>query len=335
MYDPRLMTAVRPRTSIVAAWIDGWRRVAQAPMLVAGLTLACAFALELTWRPQFLAWAPGAVFGRHLTWIFGNEPFAFGGLTAFLENALAAPRAVRTLYWDQRLPAGVSFFSVATMMLAGGAIDRLARMRRVRVEGFVGTTGVFFFRFLRLGVILGGADWIVTQGMLPWLRDAAFAASPDRGGDLLLAAGGALLFAIAIVGDYAQARAVVEDRRSAISAVAAGLRFIRRRPAAVLGLYAMSLAPMFAAWMLVRAAQFTTSDELFVTAGRWLVVLVSVVTRLGFMGTTVAFFQAELAHAGYTARAIPAWPDSPAVEAIAALDGRAPGDARPNPPLPL
>ena len=329
------MSAGRPRTSIVAAWIDGWRRVARAPMLVAGLALALAFALELTWQPQFLAWAPGAIFGRHLQWMFGNEPFAFGGLTGFLENALTAPHAVRTLYWDQRLPTGGSVFSVVTMILAGGAIDRLARMRRVGVEGFVGATGVFFFRFLRLGVIAGGANWIVTRWILPWLRDVAFSASPDRGGDLLIAAGGALLFVIAIIGDYAQVRAVVEDRRSAISAVAAGLRFIRQRPLAVLGLYTMSLAPVFAAWMLLRAAQSATNDEIYVTVGRWLVVLLTVAARLGFMGTTIAFFQAELAHAGYTARPVPTWPDSPAVEAIAALDGRARGDSRPNPPLPL
>ena len=62
--------------------------------------------------------------------------------------------------------------------------------------------------------------------------------------------------------------------------------------------------------------------------------VVDVLTRLGFMATTTALFQAELAHAGYTARPVPAWPDSPAVEAITDLEARSRG-ANPGRPLPL
>jgi hypothetical protein len=49
---------------------------------------------------------------------------------------------------------------------------------------------------------------------------------------------------------------------------------------------------------------------------------VLVLVQLGFMATSIAFFQGQLAHAGYTAAPVPTWPDSPAVEAIANLANR-------------
>jgi hypothetical protein len=329
------MPGVRPRTSIVAAWIDGWRRVVQAPMLVAGMTLALAFALELSWQPQLPAWAPGGVFGRHVGWIFGNEPYAFGGLATFIVNVVSLPRALRALYWDHRLPMGATFLGVVPMLLAGGAIDRLARMRRVGAEAFIATTGALFLRFLRLGVILGGVNWMITRWILPWARDVVFAAAPDLGSNLLLLIGGALLFVVAFIGDYAQVRCVVEDRRSVLSAVGAAVRFIRRRPLATVALYTMSFVPaILALWLLSSLGTSVANTEAAVTIVRWLFVLVAVVIRLGFMATAIAVFQQELAHVGYTARPVPTWPDSPAVEAIAALDGRT-RDGRAGRPLPL
>jgi hypothetical protein len=307
------------------------------------MTLAFAFALELSWQAQLPAWAPGGVFGRHVGWIFGNEPYAFGGLATFIVNVVSLPRALRALYWDHRLPMGTTFLGVVPMLLAGGAIDRLARMRRVGSEAFIAATGAFFLRFLRLGVILGGAKWLITQGILPWARDVAFAVSPDLGADLLLSVGSVLLFIVAFIGDYAQVRCVVEDRRSVLSALGAAVRFIRRRPIATVALYAMSFVPAIVAlWLLSSLGPSVANSEAAVTTVRWLFVLVAVVIRLGFMATTIAFFQAELAHAGYTARPVPTWPDSPAVEAIAAiarpsrqgLDPRT-SDGRPDRPLPL
>jgi hypothetical protein len=51
-------------------------------------------------------------------------------------------------------------------------------------------------------------------------------------------------------------------------------------------------------------------------------VAVQILVRLSFMATSIAFFQGQLAHAGYTAAPLPTWPDSPAVEAIANLADR-------------
>jgi hypothetical protein len=38
--------------------------------------------------------------------------------------------------------------------------------------------------------------------------------------------------------------------------------------------------------------------------------------KLHFMASQTALFQANLAHAGYTAAPVPGWPESPAAESI-------------------
>jgi len=47
-----------------------------------------------------------------------------------------------------------------------------------------------------------------------------------------------------------------------------------------------------------------------------LYIVLRVIVRLQFAASQTALFQARLAHAGYVARPIPKWPDSPAAEAI-------------------
>ena len=41
------------------------------------------------------------------------------------------------------------------LFLSGGLLDRYARRRRGGARGFFGACGVFFFRFLRLGLLAG------------------------------------------------------------------------------------------------------------------------------------------------------------------------------------
>ena len=50
-------------------------------------------------------------------------------------------------------------------------------------------------------------------------------------------------------------------------------------------------------------------------AGQLYIVL-RVIVRLQFAASQIALFQSRLAHAGYVARPIPMWPDSPSVEAV-------------------
>ena len=45
-------------------------------------------------------------------------------------------------------------------------------------------------------------------------------------------------------------------------------------------------------------------------------IVLRVMVRLQFTASQAALFQQQLAHAGYVARPLPIWPDSPAAEAI-------------------
>ena len=45
-------------------------------------------------------------------------------------------------------------------------------------------------------------------------------------------------------------------------------------------------------------------------------IVLRVIVRLQFASSQIALFQGRLAHAGYVARPLPKWPDSPAAEAL-------------------
>src|SRR5207247_7283387 len=119
-------------------------------------------------------------------------------------------------------------FGFVWLFLAGGIIDRYARDRATRSHGFFQACGVFFFRFLRLGVVLLAADVIISR----------FVPRPFAANVVLAACG--------FIVDYAVVRSVVEDRRSVLGALRAGLAFIGRNPVAAVSLYAIQYA-MFAA----------------------------------------------------------------------------------------
>jgi hypothetical protein len=115
-------------------------------------------------------------------------------------------------------------------------------------------------------------------------------------------------------------RAVVEDRRSMIGAIGAALGFIRRHAAAAIGLFLLNFA-LFAALVAVYGLVAPgggrpgvmmwlglTLGQLFIVARLWV--------KLAFWASETALFQSKLAHAGYVARPLPTWPESPAADAI-------------------
>ena len=102
-----------------------------------------------------------------------------------------------------------------------------------------------------------------------------------------------------------------------IGALAASIRFVRRRPLRVLGLYLLNL------FTVVVILRLWVQAEPPPDAPGWLgflLLLLYLVARiwakLGFMASEVVFFQGELAHAEYTATPLPMWPDSPEAEAM-------------------
>ena len=156
--------------------------------------------------------------------------------------------------------------------------------------------------------------WLLFGVLRPWLYGGppgASATGPGNGAyadaawlaiNGLFAAGRA---GIGLVVDYARVRAVVEDRRSAIGALLAALRFMVRRPAPVAGLWALNallLVLVLAGCSLVAPAAMDVGrmgpflvGQLY-TAAHLLAMLVA-------WASQTAYFQDQLAHATYVARA--------------------------------
>ena len=194
-------------------------------------------------------------------------------------------------------------YAVVWLFLSGGIVDRYARDRATRAYGFFGASGGFFFRFLRLAFLFATVYWLFGALVTPLTRDT---------GNAIF---GGLVAVCALVVDYAQVRAVVEDRRSVIGAIGAGVRFIRHAPAAFV-LYGLDLALL----LLLRAGYATVAPSArgfwfglaigqgYVVARLWL--------RLVFWASETALFQSRFAHAGYVAAPEAVWPESPAAEAF-------------------
>jgi hypothetical protein len=317
-------------TSILRVFVRAWALVLRAPFLTAGILLAGVlmslgasrmagghqdFALMTlprnpAWSGEWIAETSGDLHG--FVWIFAHEILGFGGavnLAAQFADPSGLPRLADGMW-------GVGF--VLWSFLSGGVLDRLARGRRVTCFAFFGTSGVYFFRFLRLGVVTGAGYWVLFRWVFPYLIDrTALPAPPDD-----IGARGALSLAllvvtvaITVVADYAKVRAVVEDRRSMIGALSSSWRFIRRRP--------FRTALLFVLGAIVAMALIALADHMAIMGTYVSPLAVSLVkavlfiwVRLAFMASAVVFFQSEVAHVGYTASPLPAWPQSAAAEAI-------------------
>ena len=203
------------------------------------------------------------------------------------------------------------------------------RQRPTRAAGFFAACGVFFFRFLRLAIVM----WIVyavlfgyVHPMLfnTWLTRLTREVTAERTAFFMrvgfYAVFGSLIALANLIFDYAKVRAVVEDRRSMLGAIRAAAAFARRNSGTALGLYLLDVALfaiVVAAYALVAPGAgrggWTTWAGLLVGQ---LYILARLWVKLVFWASETALFQGRLAHAGYVAAAEPTWPDSPAAEAI-------------------
>lgn len=325
------------------------RRVNGAPLLVIGVTLVTllvALPLSLALRGMIeghlgrsLA-AESAAAGVNYEWWqeFGAQATGLGAtflpsivgfgavldnLSGFLDNAEMAPTI-----------AGITAaWLVIWSFLSGGIIDRLARARRTRSHGFFSACGVHFWRFLRIGL----CAWLMYAFLFGyvhgWIFEEAYGRltrdlTVERTAFVLRLAGyvlfGLLLVFVNVVVDYARIRTVVEDRRSAIGAIAAGARFVRRHAGATAALY---LVNGIAFGLLVALYALVQPGAPGSGVGMWLALLTGQVYILGrhylklvFYASQTAFFQSALAHAAYTAAPPVVWPDSPAAETIGNFD---------------
>lgn len=301
--------------SVIEAFVDGWRRVSRAPVLVAGLLLlnaAIALPAALALAAERIAVIEASQFAGRATplgiaadYELLSQATGLGqtlvpawlgmAVVAALSDYLAAPDRLALV------AASVAAVILLAPLLLGGTLDRLARARRLGPHGYFAACGAHLFPLLRLMAIAAAIYGVLTAWVYPALAQLLGAAA----GVCLLA----LLIALDLVVDYAEVRLVVEDRHSAIGALAAAARFIRRHLAAVAGLHAAHLALV----PLALAAAAMAGDRGTVLLAY---LAVRVVMRLAGAGSRIALFQSRLAHAGYTARPMPEWPESAAAEAI-------------------
>lgn len=332
-------------SDMVASFLNGIRRVVNAPALLVGVylvTLAATVPMALALHVSIASHLGNSVaadtaatgvnaewweeFGAQATGIERTFTPSIIGFAAVLSNLSAFLDNVP-------LSGGVAAVAVAYLVvwafLVGGVIDRLARQRPVLSAGFFSACGIFFFRFCRLAALVGLMYWVLLGPVHSWLLDDLYRSitrdlTVERTAFIvrltLYVIFGTLLVLINLVVDYAKIRAVVEDRRSMIGALLAALRFARRRPVSTIGLYLLNgtlfLAVLFA-YALVAPGAGTTGPSMW---GGFLVgqayVIARLFSKLVFYASQTAFFQSQLAHAGYVAAPRPTWPESPAAEAI-------------------
>ena len=328
-----------------AAWLDGLRRVNRAPAILIGvwaLTLLVSVPLTLVLRGMLaqhlgasLA-ADTAASGVNYDWMqeFSEQAAGLGttfkptiiGFGAVLDNASAFLDATPR---PATIVAAASVYIVLWIFVAGGIIDRYARDRSTRAFGFFAGAGEFFFRFVRLAaaqwavyaVLFGALHALLFDTLYPRLTHEMTVertAFVVRVGLYLIF--GAAVATATMIFDYAKVRAVVEDRRSMVSAIGAAVGFIRRNAGAATAVFLLN----FGAFVLTLGLYALVAPG----AGRagitmWLGVAVGqvyVLTRLwiklAFWASETALFQGRLGHAGYVIRTQPAWPDSPAADAL-------------------
>lgn len=333
-----------PRSGVLGpgqALVDGLNRVKRAPWLVVGVwlsTLLVAMPLAIMLQEQIGAHlgssmaAQAAADGVNYDW--WNEFLAqtSGVGVSFVPAIIgfaAVIKNISTVADMSNVPTviaiPVALYMVVSMFLAGGIIDRLARDRALGAGAFLSACSVYFVRFIRLGLIASIVYWALFGPYHDWLFNEVYPAitanvSVERTAFFIrlgfYAALAVPVYAFNIIFDYAKIRAVVEDRRSMIGAIVASWRFIRRQPIAVGAVYKFNiLVFLLVIGLYYLVAPDASADTLAFAIGQLYIVL-RVIVRLQFAASQTALFQGRLAHAGYVARPVPKWPDSPAAEAI-------------------
>lgn len=331
--------------SSVRAFLDGLRRVNGAWLLVGGMslvTLVVALPLAMALAGMIEAHlgrslaAAAAATGTHYEWWQEFMPAAAGlgttlvpsitGFGAVLDN-------LSGLLDNAPLAATITGVTAAWLLLwsflSGGVLDRLARDRRTGAHGFFAACGAHFWRFLRLGVFAVLAYAFLFGWLHGWIFDAVY---PKLTADttvertaFAVRLAGYVIFALPLIlfnllFDYARIRIVVEDRRSAIGALVAAFRFVRRHFGGVALLYALNALAFL---LLIALYALLSPGAPRDGAALWLPLLLGQAYIVGrhylkllFYASQSAFFQRTLAHAAYTAAPAVVWPDSPSAERI-------------------
>ena len=180
-----------PRAGVVASWMEGWKRTLGAPAITIGVmlaTLVAAVPLAVIVGSRIeadlgsSAEADAAADGWHAGWAaefagrsegvartFTHEIIGFGGTLATTSAWLDAGAL------DPAIAAAVGMYLALWMFLWGGILDRFARQRPIRGAAFFAACGVFFWRFLRLALLVGPIYW----ALFVWLHPLLFVDAYD------------------------------------------------------------------------------------------------------------------------------------------------------------
>src|ERR1044071_8861655 len=176
-------------------WCEGWRRVASAPAVVAGvfvLTLLAALPLGLTLRGMLqdhlgssLA-ASGAADGVNYDWWQEFSAQASGIGTTFTPSVIGFATTLDSVsgLLDRRrlitpIASALAVYIMGWLFVSGGILDRYARGRGIGAYGFFAASGTFFLRFLRLGLIAALVYWLLFTRVHEWLFDRYTNATRD------------------------------------------------------------------------------------------------------------------------------------------------------------
>ena len=326
-------------------WSDGWRRVGAAPAAIVGVfmfTLLTALPLALSLRDAIedhlgasLA-ANGAADGVNYDWWQEFSAQASGIGTTFTPSVIGFATTLDSVsgLLDRRrlitpIASALAVYVMGWLFVSGGILDRYARGRGIGAYGFFAASGVFFLRFLRLGIVAGIVYWFLFAYVHDWLfarwyvnatRDLDVERTAFYWRLLLYAIFIALLAAATLVFDYAKVRVVVEDRRSMAGALIAGLRFIVRNPARVIGVYLLNAAALLvvvASWALIAPGAGGSGPSMWIgVIASQLYILARLIVKLQVLASETALFQQSLAHWGYSAAPVAPEPLPPSVEAL-------------------
>ena len=332
-----MSASASPLMQIVSSLQEGVGRVLRAPAILAGVTLlAAATAAPLNLLLQTGPPHPddAASYGWASDWVRrcaapaldvdrSTETIITGcaAVVALAPDA-ASDRSAPTFVIGYLLAAGLLVWT----FLSGGVLDRYARDRPTRAANFFSACGWNGARLLRLSCLSALTYGLLFTLVHHWLfsglyslvtANAAAASQAAVIRTMLYLVFGCLVAAVGLVFDYARVRAVVEDRRSAIGALLAAWRFVRRRPAACAGLFAVNGIVFGAALSVTLVAR--NGASVWLLAVSLVCLALRVAGRLYFYAVETAYFQSQLAHAGYVAAPAPNWPESPSAEAIGRL----------------
>jgi hypothetical protein len=328
-----------------ASWIAGWRRVLQARWMAIGIhalsfLVALPFALAVRdqiasqlgasltagaiadgvnndWWSEFTAQAAG------LGATFTPSIIGFASTLDTLSRVVDARYPPMTLMWL------LGVYLALWTFLSGGILDRYARQRPTRAHGFFSACGRLWFRLARLSAVAALVYWLLFNYLHPWmfadvLRDTTRNLGIERSVFLwrlaFYAIFGIVLLTVNVGFDYARIRLVVEDRRSALGALRASLRYIWHHPLQVGALYALNalgFVLLIALWSVAAPGVYGGGLTMWTAFAMGQIYLAArLAVKLHFMASQTALFQSQLAHAGYTAAPTPVWPESPAAELI-------------------